>query len=85
MHTYTYTYTYAHTYTRTHTHIHTHTHTHTYTHTRTRHKCEGMMGILKEDYPLVPIVALTATARTKVAEDTISILKINQCTRFSLG
>ena len=45
----------------------------------------GMLNILKDEYPLVPIVALTATARTKVAEDTINILQIKDSTRFSLG
>ena len=44
-----------------------------------------MLNILKDDYPLVPIVALTATARTKVADDTLKILKMTNCTRFSLG
>ena len=45
----------------------------------------GMLNILKEDYPLVPIVALTATARAKVAADTIRILRIPNCSTFSLG
>jgi hypothetical protein len=41
--------------------------------------------MLKDDYPLVPIVALTATARTKVADDTLNILQISNCTKFNLG
>lgn len=45
----------------------------------------GQLGILKADYPEAPIVALTATARTKVAEDTLKILRIQHCTKFSLG
>lgn len=45
----------------------------------------GELNILKEDYPQAPIVALTATARTKVAVDTLKILKIQNCTKFSLG
>lgn len=45
----------------------------------------GSLGILKRDFPDVPIVALTATARHKVAQDTISILGIPGCTRFCTG
>ena len=45
----------------------------------------GCLGILKDTYADVPIVAVTATAREKVAKDTIDILKISKCTRFSTG
>ena len=44
-----------------------------------------LLGNLRDDYPETPIVALTATARQKVAEDTIRILRMNKCVRFSTG
>ena len=45
----------------------------------------GRLGILKDKFPDVPIIALTATARASVSEDVIKILHIPQCTRFSAG
>ncbi len=43
------------------------------------------LKILKIEYPEVPIVALTATARKKVADDTINILQIPHCRKFHAG
>lgn len=43
------------------------------------------LQILKNEYPEVPIVALTATARKKVADDTVKILQIPNCRRFHTG
>ena len=44
------------------------------------------LSFLKVDFPEVPIVALTATARSKVMKDTMKILGIlNTATRFSAG
>lgn len=43
------------------------------------------LQILKNEYPEVPIVALTATARKKVADDTVRILQIPNCRRFHTG
>lgn len=43
------------------------------------------LKILKNEFPEVPIVALTATARKKVADDTIKILQIPHCRRFNTG
>jgi len=45
----------------------------------------GQLGILKQDYPDTPILALTATARKQVADDTKSILRIREASEFSLG
>jgi RecQ family ATP-dependent DNA helicase len=43
------------------------------------------LGLLKMEFPEVPILALTATARRKVAEDTTNILQIPFCKRFNTG
>ena len=43
------------------------------------------LDVLKEEFQDVPIVALTATARKKVADDTIKILNIPNCKRFNTG
>jgi RecQ family ATP-dependent DNA helicase len=45
----------------------------------------AQLKILKNEFPEVPIVALTATARKKVADDTIKILQIPNCRRFNTG
>lgn len=45
----------------------------------------GQLGILKQMYPDAPIVALTATARARVADDTVSVLNIPNCTKFNTG
>lgn len=45
----------------------------------------GALAILKEQFPEAPIVALTATARKKVADDTIEILRIPHCRKFHSG
>ena len=45
----------------------------------------GQLHILKQDYPDVPIIALTATARQNVAADTKKILRITHAREFSLG
>ncbi len=45
----------------------------------------GRLGLLKEEFPETPIVALTATARKKVADDTILTLNIPNCVRFNTG
>lgn len=43
------------------------------------------LNVLKDEFAEVPIVALTATARKKVADDTIKILNIPHCKRFNTG
>jgi len=45
----------------------------------------GALSILKRDFPETKIVALTATARTKVAADTQKILCIEACKKFATG
>ena len=45
----------------------------------------GLLGLLKEEFPDTPVVALTATARPRVIEDTIKILNIPNCKRISAG
>ncbi len=45
----------------------------------------AQLQILKDEFPEVPIVALTATARRKVAEDTMRILQIQGCCTFNTG
>jgi len=45
----------------------------------------GQLGLLKREWPDVPIVALTATARQAVMDDVIDILDIKQCTTYTLG
>lgn len=45
----------------------------------------GVLGFLKEEFPDTPLVALTATARPKVIEDTVKLLNIPNCTRISAG
>ncbi|KAH6575819.1 hypothetical protein BASA62_001752 [Batrachochytrium salamandrivorans] len=42
--------------------------------------CE--LSTLRDRYPNVPIIALTATANDKVKMDIIQVLKINKCVRF---
>lgn len=43
------------------------------------------LDILKIDFPEVPILALTATARKKVADDCLNILRIPHCRKFNTG
>jgi superfamily II DNA helicase RecQ len=43
------------------------------------------LSILKESFPEAPIVALTATARKKVADDTLKVLGISNCRKFNTG
>jgi bloom syndrome protein len=44
------------------------------------------LSYLKKEFPETPIVALTATARTKVMQDTMRILGIEQSAQvFSVG
>ncbi len=43
------------------------------------------LELLKLEFPEAPILALTATARTKVANDTIRILRIPNCRKFNTG
>lgn len=45
----------------------------------------GKLSILKDEFPDVPIVALTATARVKVVADTVKILQMNNCEHFNTG
>lgn len=40
------------------------------------------LGILKTQFPDVPMVALTATATKKVQEDLIEMLRIHKCVKF---
>ncbi|KAJ1330060.1 hypothetical protein BSLG_009782 [Batrachochytrium salamandrivorans] len=40
------------------------------------------LSTLRDRYPNVPIIALTATANDKVKMDIIQVLKINKCVRF---
>eukprot|EP01034_Spumella_vulgaris_P037876 gene37876-46742_t len=43
----------------------------------------GQLGLLKKEFPEIPIVALTATARKKVADDVVKSLSIPQCVKFN--
>lgn len=43
------------------------------------------LSLLRNSFPEVPIVALTATARKRVADDTLSILQIPNCRQFNTG
>jgi superfamily II DNA helicase RecQ len=43
------------------------------------------LGLLKNEFPEVPIIALTATARKRVEQDTLSILTIPHCRKFNTG
>ena len=45
----------------------------------------GKLGLLKEQFPQCPILALTATARKKVAEDTKKVLRISHAHMFHSG
>jgi bloom syndrome protein len=45
----------------------------------------AQLQLLKNEFPEVPIVALTATARKKVADDTMRILQIQGCCTFNTG
>ncbi len=45
----------------------------------------GQLGVLRAEYPEVPIVALTATARKRVADDTMKILNMEKCVKFNTG
>jgi superfamily II DNA helicase RecQ len=46
----------------------------------------SQLSFLKKDFPEAPIVALTATARSRVMEDTMKILGIQKTAeRFSAG
>lgn len=45
----------------------------------------GQLGVLKREFPDTPIVALTATARKKVAENTKKILNITNAHVFNSG
>ena len=45
----------------------------------------GQLGLLKAEFPQAPILALTATARKKVADDTKRILRIQQAVVFNSG
>ena len=43
------------------------------------------LNVLKQHFPDIPIICLTATARQKVAEDCMKILSIPHCVKFSTG
>ena len=43
------------------------------------------LRILKDEFPETPIMALTATARNRVAVDTMKILRIENCVQFNTG
>lgn len=45
----------------------------------------SLLRVLKDELPDVPIIALTATARRKVADDTKRILQMKDCTEFNTG
>lgn len=45
----------------------------------------AQLQLLKNEFREVPIVALTATARKKVADDTMRILQIEGCCSFNTG
>lgn len=45
----------------------------------------AQLSLLKDEFPEVPIVALTATARKRVADDTMRILRMQGCKSFNTG
>jgi bloom syndrome protein len=45
----------------------------------------GKLGLLKDEFPECPILALTATARKKVADDTKKVLRIPLAVSFHAG
>jgi tRNA-dihydrouridine synthase len=40
------------------------------------------LGVLKQSFPKVPLIALTATATSRVADDLLTILRIEGCETF---
>eukprot|EP01041_Mallomonas_annulata_P003737 gene3737-7420_t len=45
----------------------------------------GQLNLLKDEFPEVPILALTATARKQVVEDICKVLRIPTAVRYSTG